>query len=259
MIRLLLSSAAAAAGLIGGMVPLSTAAAFDHSHAPFDRVLKAHVRDAAVDYAALRRDPKPLADYLDTLAAVPEADFNLWSQPERLAFLLNLYNAATLKLVADHYPVKSIKDIGGFLGSPWKQEVVRLFGKTTMLDHVEHGLVRKLYKEPRAHFAMVCAAKGCPPLRAESYTAARLDAQLNEQGRIFLAQAQKNRVEADRRVVHLSPIFKWFSEDFELPAGSVLKFVTPFFDEASRRALAGGKFSVRYTDYDWSLNEQSAK
>lgn len=246
-------------GLAGLLAGASAAAAFDHAHARFDRVLKARVRDAAVDYAALRRDPEPLADYLDALAAVPEAEFNGWPKPERLAFLLNLYNAATLKLIADHYPVKSIKDIGGFLGSPWKAEVVRLFGKATTLDHVEHGRVRKLYAEPRAHFAMVCAAKGCPPLRAEAYTAARLDGQLNEQGRIFLAQASKNRVDAGRRVVHLSPIFKWFSEDFDQPAGSVLKFVTPFFDDASRRALAGGKFTVRYTDYDWSLNEQSAK
>jgi len=237
----------------------SPAAGFDHAHAPFDRVLKAHVRDAAVDYAALKRDIKPLNDYLDALAAVSEADFIRWPQPERLAFLLNLYNAATLKLITDHHPVKSIKDIGGFLSGPWKQPVVRLFGETTTLEHVEHGLIRKRYAEPRAHFAMVCAAKGCPPLRAEAYTAARLDEQLNEQGRRFLAQAHKNRVDAAKRIVHLSPIFKWFSEDFEQPAGSVLKFVTPFFDDASRRALAEGKFSIRFTDYDWSLNDGAAK
>ncbi|MEQ2005367.1 MAG: DUF547 domain-containing protein [Limisphaerales bacterium] len=231
----------------------------EFNHTALDAILKKNVRDGWVNYTALKADPKPLNSYLDALAAVPEKDFNGWPERERLAFLINLYNAATMKLIVDHYPVKSIKDIGGFLGSPWKQEVVRLFGKVTTLHEIEHGIIRKQYSDARAHFALVCAAKGCPPLRTEAFLAARLDEQLDDQGRVFLGQTHKNHVDAGSRTLHLSPIFKWFSEDFEKQSGSVLKFVTPFFDDASRQALTEGKFNIRFTDYDWSLNDGAAK
>jgi hypothetical protein len=238
--------------------PLTALAApFDHAHAIFDTVLRKHVSESWVDYGALKADPKPLDTYLDGLAAVSEEEFNRWSEKERLAFLLNLYNAATLKLVVDHYPIKSIKDIGGFRNGPWKQKVVRLFGKVIALDEVEHGLIRAQYHDPRVHFALVCAAKGCPPLRAEAYVAARLDDQLDHQGRVFLGQAHKNRVAAASRTVYLSPIFKWFKKDFEEKSGSVLRFVESYLPEKDRPAVAAGGFKIRYTAYDWSLNDKS--
>ena len=241
------------------VVPLATAAEFDHTHAALDALLKRHVRDGLVAYSALKADPKPLQTYLDSLAAVSEQDFNRWPEKQRFAFLINLYNATTLKLIVDHYPVKSIKDIGGFLSSPWKQEVVRLFGQVTTLGEVEHGIIRAQYHDARAHFAVVCAAKGCTPLRAEAYVAARLDEQLDEQGRVFLGQRQKNRMDAGARTIYLSPIFKWFSEDFEKKSGSVLKFVELFVPAKDRQALAGSGLKIKYTDYDWSLNDQARK
>lgn len=244
---------------VAAALALGVAYPAEFNHTALDAILKKHVRDGRVSYTALKADPKPLNIYLDALAAVAEKEFNGWPEKERLAFLINLYNAATMKLIVDHYPVKSIKDIGGFLGSPWKQEVVRLFGKVTTLHEIEHGIIRKQYPDPRAHFALVCAAKGCPPLRAEAFLAARLDEQLDDQGRVFLGQMQKNRVDPGARTIHLSPIFKWFNEDFEKRSGSVQKFVSPFFDDASRRALADGKFSIHHTDYDWSLNDRPAK
>jgi hypothetical protein len=246
-----------------GLAPL--ASAFDHTHAAFDALLQARVADGRVDYAALKAAPQPLTAYLDTLAAVREADFKSWSEKDRLAFLCNLYNAATLQLIVDHYPVASIRKIGGFFNfgglgdGPWKQKVVRLFGQVTTLDHVEHGIIRKEYPDARAHFALVCAARGCPPLRAGAFVGARLDAQLDEQGRVFLGEQEKNRVDAAKRTLHLSPIFKWFAGDFEAAAGSVEKFVAPFFPEAARAALAAGGFKISYTDYDWSLNDRVRK
>lgn len=233
----------------------STGFAFDHTHAAFSAVLKQQVNGGWVDYAGLKADANPLNDYLDQLAAVSEAEFNAWPEKERLAFLINLYNAATLKLIVDHYPVKSIKDIGGLLKGPWKQEVVRLFGKVTTLDELEHGVIRKKYDDPRAHFALVCAARGCPPLRPEAYVGARLDEQLDDQGRAFLAQSQKNRIEGGERTIYLSPIFKWFSGDFEKKSGSVLKFIEPYLSEKDRSVLSAAK--IRYTDYDWSLNDKA--
>ncbi len=242
------------------LLAAAAAHAFDHGHAAFDGVLKQSVRDGLVNYAALKAAPRALDDYLVTLAAVPETEFKAWSQPQRLAFLINLYNAATLRLILDHYPLKSIRSIGLLPGAAWKKEGVALFGKKTSLDHVEHGIIRVEYQEARAHFALVCAARGCPPLRSEAFVAARLEAQLEDQGRVFLGDPVKNRVEAAKRTVHLSAIFKWFAGDFEAASGTVLKFAAPFFPETARTALGdGGGFKIDYTDYDWSLNEQAKK
>lgn len=235
----------------------ATAAEFDHSHWLLDQVLKRHVKDALVDYNALKATPKDLNAYLDQLAAMRESEFKRWKQQEQIAFLLNAYNAFTLRLIIDHYPVKSIKDIGTFLKGPWDQPVVRLFGKTLTLATVEHQILRERYSEPRIHFAMVCAARGCPPLRAEAYQPDALDRQLDDQARQFLAILEKNRVNASERVVYLSPIFKWFAGDFEKKSGSVLAFLRPYFPEEPRHAFEKGGLRIKYTDYDWSLNNFS--
>jgi hypothetical protein len=236
------------------------AAEFDHAHAALDRVLKADVKNERVDYLALKKDSRDLDAWLKTAGAVTETEFNRWTQPQQLAFLINLYNAATLKLIVNHYPVKSIKDIGSVFKGPWKQEVVPLLGKTVTLDYLEHGVLRKKYAEPRVHFAIVCAAKGCPPLRAEAFIPDKLNEQLDEQGRVFLGTKEKNRWDGSARVLYLSPIFKWFSEDFEKKSGSVVKFVTPYFPAEAQKQIQSVKSpEVRYTDYDWSLNEQPAR
>lgn len=232
--------------------------AFDHSHAALDRVLKASVREGSVDYPALKANPAPLTAYLDQLAEVPEGEFKSWPEPDRLAFLINLYNAATLKLIVDEYPLKSIRRIGWLPGAAWKRPFVRAFGRVLTLDEIEHGIIRQEYRDARVHFALVCAARGCPPLRSEPFVSARLDAQLEEQGRIFLGQTNKNHVDGAARTIHLSPIFKWFAQDFEAQAGSVLKFVAPFFPPETQRTLAQGEWRIAYTDYDWSLNERAA-
>jgi hypothetical protein len=236
------------------------AAEFDHTHAALDRVLKARVKNERVDYVALKADSKDLDAWLKSAGAVSEAEFNRWTQPQQLAFLINLYNAATLRLILDHYPLKSIKDIGSVFKGPWKQEVVPLLGKTVTLDYLEHSVLRKKYAEPRIHFAIVCAAKGCPPLRAEAFVPDKLNEQLDEQGRIFLGTKEKNRWDANAHVLYLSPIFKWFSEDFEKKFGSVVKFVTPFFPAEVQKQMQSAKsVDIRYTDYDWSLNEKPTR
>jgi len=232
------------------------AADLDHSHAAFTAVLQSSVKSERVDYAALKNKPDALGGYLASLAAVPENEFNGWSMDQRLAFLINLYNAATIKLVIDHYPVKSIKDIGSFIKGPWDQPVVHVFGRTVTLNHIEHDIIRPKYAEPRAHFALVCASIGCPPLRGEAFDAAKLNEQLDDQGRVFFATKSKNRVDAKAGVLYLSPIFKWFKADFTGKSSSVEKFVAPFFNDADKAVILSGKLGVEYTDYDWSLNKQ---
>ncbi len=229
------------------------AAEFDQSHSVFGPVLKAYVKDARVNYSALKSQPQELDRYLAQVAAVSEPEFKRWNEKQQIAFLINAYNAYTLRLIVDHYPVKSIKDIGGVFSGPWDQPIVHLFGRTLTLNTVEHKMLRKDYSEPRIHFALVCAANGCPPLRSEPFVTTRLDEQLDDQARQFLADARKNRVAASERTVYHSPIFKWYGEDFEKKSGSVLKALQPYWPATNRPV---GDFKIRYTDYDWSLNEQ---
>ncbi len=230
------------------------AAQFDQSHALFDKVLKSFVSDARVNYTALKAHPQELEGYLAQVAAVSESDFKGWSEKQQIALLINSYNACTLRLILDHYPLKSIKVIGSFFSGPWNQPVVHLFAETTTLSAVEHKILRKDYSEPRIHFALVCAAKGCPPLRSEAYSANRLDEQLHDQAKQFLATPNQNRVEASERVVYLSPIFKWYAGDFEKKSGSVLAALQTYW---SGKATSTDGFKIRYTDYDWTLNDQT--
>jgi hypothetical protein len=235
----------------------STAAAFDTNHTALAEVLRTRVTNSFVRYADLKAAPARLDAYLAGTAQVTKPEFEKWSEADQISFLVNVYNAATLKLITDNYPVKSIKKIGGWFGSPWKQEVVRLFGKTITLDELEHGMLRANYREPRVHFALVCAAKGCPPLREEPFIGARLNEQLDDQGRRFLAQPEKNRFE--NGVLYLSPIFNWFAADFTATKPSVAEFVRPFLPEAQRKAMGTATPTVKFTDYDWSLNDASGK
>lgn len=228
----------------------------DHSHAAFTAILKKHVKGELVDYASLKRNAAPLNAYLDTLAAVPQSAFNKWDKNQQMAFLINIYNAATLKLIIDHYPIKSIKDIGSAFKGPWKQEVVRVFGKTETLDHIEHDLLRPKYKDPRVHFAVNCASIGCPSLRAEAFQASKLDAQLDEQGRIFLRDTSKNRLDTKNKTLYLSEIFDWFKSDFTAKSGTVEKFVSTYVTDADRKVIQQGGLTIKNTKYDWNLNKQ---
>ncbi len=245
------------------------AAQFDHAHLGYDALLKRFVVQGRVDYKGLKEDGAALERYLDNLAGVSEATFNAWPEPAQLAFLINLYNAATLQLILDHYPAKSIKDIGGFFRGPWDQPVVRCFGETITLDNLEHDIIRKDYSAPRIHLALVCAAKGCPPLRSEAYTAGKLDKQLDHQARQFLASPVGLRIDREGQVVYFSSIFKWYGKDFVdrfsprtgfsglgKTARAVANFCGGYVSAADGEYLKSGAYSVKYLDYDWSLNEK---
>ena len=229
------------------------AMALDHSHAAFTKILQQQVNNGRVNYNALKADQAPLKGYLDTLAAVDKGEFSGFNQTQQMAYLTNLYNAATLQLIVDNYPVKSIKKIGGLFSGPWSQKVVRLFGDTITLDNVEHDILRKDYQEARLHFALVCAAKGCPPLRAEAYDASRFAEQLDAQGKTYMSNSGINRVTDGGSTVYISQIFKWFSEDFIKQSGSVIAFVKPYLPKGD---TLSSDPKIRYSDYDWSLNDQ---
>ncbi len=247
--------AALAVALALGALAFSRAqaAGLDQSQALFNQVLTTYVKDARVNYAALKAHPQALDRYLRQVAGVTEPEFNGWTRNPQLAFLINAYNAYTLRLILDHYPIKSIKDIGHFWRGPWDQPMVHLFGKTTTLNTLETQV--RGYDEPRVHFALVCASIGCPPLRSEPYVASRLNAQLNDQAKRFLANRSKNRVDAADQTVYLSPIFKWYAKDFERTSSSVLAFLRPYWPATPPAGYE--HFTIRNTAYDWSLNEQT--
>ena len=234
---------------------------FDHS--AFDALLRAHVANGMVDYDKFAASSDFKA-YLSKLAAFDPA---VLPRPEQLAFWINAYNAYTIQLINSHGERRSIRNInktGGFVKAygPWKEKLAIVGGKAYGLDDIEQGIIRPRYKEPRIHFALVCAAMGCPPLRSEAFTGARLEAQLDEQARVFLLQSPtKNSVDAASQTVRVSPIFVEFRDyigDFGGSKASVGKFIATFYPPGKERdLLQSGSFKTVTTNYDWTLNSQS--
>lgn len=228
--------------------------AFDNSHGTYGKVLSLYVRDGLVDYSGLKSDPGGLEAYLESTAKVTRQDFESWPEDEQLAFLINIYNARTLELIVDNYPVKSIRDIANGGKGPWDVPVVKLFGETITLNSLEHGIIRRNYKDPRIHFALVCAARGCPPLLGEPYLGGSLQNQLEALTKIFLDDPGKNSVDGKNKIIRLSPIFEWYAEDFKSDAGSVPGFLKKYY---GNKPFNG--YIIVYTDYDWSLNDIPTK
>ena len=245
---------------------------FDHSHAAWTALLRKHVRllrggqASQVAYAGFAADRAALRTYLDTLSAVTPAAFAGWARAERQAFLINAYNAWTVELILTRYPdLKSIKDLGSLLASPWKPRWIALLGEKVSLDDIEHAMLRKRgdYDDPRVHFAVNCASIGCPAMREEAFVAQRLDAQMDEQALRFMADRTRNRFNAQRGRLELSKIFDWYGEDFRLGhrgiaslEGFAARFADQLADAAPDRArIRAGAVTISFTDYDWALND----
>jgi hypothetical protein len=248
------------------------AAAFDHSHAAWTDLLRRHVvllrggQATQVRYASFAADRAPLKAYLARLSAVDAASFEAFTRPQRQAFLVNAYNAFTVELILTRYPdLKSIKDLGSLLQSPWKRRWVPLLGGTVSLDTIEHDMLRArgVYDDPRVHFAVNCASVGCPALREEAFVADRLDAQLDEQASRFMSDRTRNRWNVQRARLELSRIFDWYGEDFRLGhqgitsvAAFAARHAERLADEpADRERIRSQKAEIAFLDYDWSLND----
>jgi hypothetical protein len=233
--------------LLGGPV-------IEFDHDMFDSVLKKYVSAGLVDYQGLRSDRKDLDEYLNKMSSIIENDFKKMTESHRLAYLINLYNAETLRLIIDNYPVKGIKSIGGIFKSPWSLPVVSLFGKKISLDDLEHRIIRVEFDEPRIHAALVCAAIGCPELRNEAYRGGDLDSQLESQMKGFMGDLNKNSLDMSKKTANLSPIYKWYSEDFEKKT-SLLDYLRNYWPfDVSEVNFKGWR--IKHTKYDWSLNEK---
>lgn len=237
-----------------------TAQAFDHRHLAWAKLVQAHVEQqgsvSKVDYAALKASPGELENYLASLTAVIPKEYETFSIAERLTFLINAYNAFTVKLIVSNYPLKSIKGLGSLFKSPWKKKFFQLLGEERSLDDVEHGIIRKKFNEPRIHLALVCASKGCPGLRA--YTSSQLNHELDHVTRTFLTDPARNRWDPAANKLELSSIFKWYGDDFKKKHKTLVAFLSQYMvsDPAQQAKLAQSEPNISYLDYDWTLNSK---
>lgn len=222
------------------------------SHEMFTELLSRHVNSTGlVNYKGFKKDREKLNQYLELLKST--APNKNWSDEEQIAYWINVYNAFTIDLVLQHYPVQSIKDIGSsiqipFVNTPWDVKFIEIGGETYDLNNIEHGILRKEWEEPRIHFAVNCASYSCPRLRNEAFTAEQLDKQLNEQARAFINDDFRNDITKDK--AELSRIFDWFSGDFK-DVMPVREFINQYAD-----VKIGESTKVTYKEYDWNLNEQ---
>jgi hypothetical protein len=235
-------------------------ASFDHAHTAWTHLLQRFVRDGLVDYRGMKAEAAGELDaYLRQLASVTASQYATWTREERLAFWINAYNAYTVRLVLDHFPLRSIRSIGILPGAAFRDDFIpmdTLRGRKLSLDDIEHQILRRELDEPRIHFAIVCASRSCPVLRDEAYRAQYLDAQLEDAARRFVRDPSRNRFDAATRTFHASSIFKWFRGDFERRAGSLASFLARYADDAAAAALRTGGVRIEFLDYDWSLNER---
>lgn len=227
-----------------------TGETFDHSG--YDQLVSDYVdSDGFVDYAGLTDSEAKLDAYLDGLANAPVDNLG---RDERLALLINAYNAFTLRLILDRFPIGSIRDIPS--AERWDAKRWVLAGETYSLDQIEHGLIRPNFREPRIHFALVCAAIGCPPLRAEAYTGGRLEQQLEAQTRFTHGNERWLRYERGNATIELTALYEWYAGDFEQVGGSVIEYAGQYSEDLATDLAAGHVPSIRHLDYDWSLNAQ---
>ncbi|GAC1595548.1 MAG: DUF547 domain-containing protein [Hymenobacter sp.] len=260
--RLLLTLIALTGALTAVSAPIATEAARSSyavpgaapvDHSAFDKLLRKHVTEKGlVNYKGFKADEKEFNHYLDLLSKNPPAAS--WSKPDQMAYWINSYNAYTIRLILDHYPVKSIKDIGSkikipFVTTPWAAKFFTIGGKKMSLDEIEHGTLRKKFDDPRIHFALVCASMSCARLRNEAYVGDKLEHQLDDQGRDFVNNPAKNKIGKD--AAQLSKYFDWYKGDWEKNGQSVVKWVNKYSTTKMTDAT-----KITYQTYNWSLNEQ---
>jgi len=218
---------------------------------------------SAVDYSAMQQDHAKLQGYLTQLSQITQTEFDAWDKSSQLALLINAYNAWTVELILTQYPdLDSIKDLGGLFSSPWDKSFIPLLGETRSLNDIEHKLIRgsDRYNDPRIHFAVNCASIGCPALREEAYTGAKLEQQLIAQTERFLSDSSRNYAKGN--TLYLSSIFKWYGDDFTQDfagADSVDAFLLLYpsalkLSPAQRAAAEKQQLDIDFLDYDWSLN-----
>lgn len=204
-----------------------------------------------VNYKRLVSDKALVDSALSEFESSPPS--NKWSKEQKKAYWINLYNLLTLKLVVDHYPIKSITELHPafyipFLNSVWHQKSFTIYGKQISLDIIEHQILRSDFNDPRIHFAINCASISCPNLRGEAYQPSILDSQLKDQTILFINDSSKNTLTESH--LQVSPIFLWFKNDFTNHNTELVNYLICYGD-----SLISKNATIDFLDYDWDLNE----
>ena len=227
----------------------------------WQKFLDVYLKDGLVNYSAVKGHLDVFEDVVFEFENLKQEEYDRWSLDEKKSFWINTYNIEAVKLVLEHYPLKRSLGLSALrypansiqqIPDVWNQDALTILGKTVSLNDIENEILRKEFQDPRIHFSIVCASLGCPVLRDEPYVAERLEEQLTDQVRIFVRDPQKVRYDPRANKLYVSPIFKWFEEDFEKAGG-----VTAFLDKyvlPDMKSPDGVR--IQWLDYDWSLNEQ---
>ncbi len=258
VLLIILAATIAASPPLHGQTTMRSQSTFDH--ASFDSLLHRYVVNGMVAYDGFKRSPE-FAAYLQRLAHFDPVTL---PREERLAFWINAYNAYTIELINEHDERGSIRNINKTLGflklhGPWSEPLAIIGGHRYTLDDIEQRIIRPTFHEPRIHFAVVCAAMGCPPLRSDAYTGAKLNQQLDDQARTFLLKSPtKNRVDVSSRKVYVSMIFNLYKDDFGGSDAAIGSFIARFYPPGpAKQLLESGDFKLIETPYDWMLNSQA--
>lgn len=221
---------------------------FISDHSEWSELLAKHVnKNGNVDYEGFKGDHLKLEQYINSLVSSPPT---LTSEKnQKLAYWINLYNALTVQLITENYPIKSIQDLHPhpyipLFNSVWKKPLVKINGNYITLHMIEHDILREEFEEPGIHFAINCASKSCPKLRNEAYVAERIDEQLSDQLRSFLIS--KNDIQPSS--LKLSKLFQWYQDDF-----TVNRTIRAYISSGSE-VVVDSKAKITYIPYDWSLN-----
>ncbi len=247
---------------------------FDHSYKTWNTLLTTHVdRQGRVDYPALQKDTHPLNTVVSQLGSVTPAEIGSWNDNQKLAYWINAYNVFTIRAVVDHYPLKrasglkarfypanSIRQIPGV----WDTLTWKAGGSSITLIDIENIKLRKELGDARLHVAIVCASVGCPNLANTAYTAETIDDRLELESKKFVRNFSKVAVDPNKKEVHLSKIFDWFTDDFSSYTAATrygkfngpISFIAQHGTTATSNALTSATFSIKWLDYDWSLNAQ---
>lgn len=239
--------------MIAGAQAADTDTEMSKIHQPYNAFLSKYVvPENGLNLVAYGKvtdaDEQALEDYIDTLSTI---DIATYSDDQAMAYWFNLYNAKTVDLILDNYPVKSIRKIG-FLSGPWDKDILTVRGQKMSLNDIEHDTVRERYKEPRVHFAFNCASIGCPNLKTTAWEAATLNEDLTQAAKDYIASPRGVRVDEDGDIT-VSSIFKWYQEDFGENEADVMTYLIKFADGDKKLVLQNANEIDDY-DYDWSLN-----
>lgn len=228
------------------------------NHQPWQSFLDNYVRYSQeqgfnlVNYKGVTNDDAvKLSEYISSLTSIDPRTLN---RNEQMAYWINLYNAKTVELILENYPVSSIRKLGqGFLSfGPWKDKIITIDNTPLSLDDIEHRILRPIWKDRRIHYAVNCASIGCPELNKQAFTGGNLEDLLNEGEQAYVNHSRGVTLKGDRLVI--SKIFDWYREDFAENESGLLAYLATHSNASQQQALKSYSGRVRY-EYDWSLNE----